>query len=318
MPSLNQGAFIEEAILSVLTQNVNAELIIIDGGSNDQTGEILKKYSSQVSYWRSEKDHGQSDAINKGLRQATGGIVTWLNSDDTYEPEALKKVQTFFSTHPDIDLLHGRSVLFGNKKELVVGPAGTLERWEYLPYMRFPQPSSFFRRSALDKILPVNVSLHYAMDHELVVKGVLQGLPFQGNKEIFSRYRLHTRSKSMNEMLFMKEWSTVFAGVLLSAAENSLYERFCDLGLHDAKLVTRYPATTRLSDKEITRAYLEHLHLRFHGAYRQCNLEAMVSISAEISRLDPSYAHQRQYQKYITRTKFIPKWIFDMVRKVNR
>lgn len=96
-PSFNQGEFIEETIRSVLLQNYpNLEYIIIDGGSTDDTVAIIKKYEKYISYWISEKDKGQSEAINKGLKIATGEIFNWLNSDDYYAPGTLKNRRIVF------------------------------------------------------------------------------------------------------------------------------------------------------------------------------------------------------------------------------
>src|SRR5687767_12795196 len=91
-PSYNQGIFLEETLRSILLQNYpNLELIVIDGGSNDNSVEIIKKYEPWITYWITEKDRGQSDAINKGIRRTTGEILTWINSDDLLTPGSLKK-----------------------------------------------------------------------------------------------------------------------------------------------------------------------------------------------------------------------------------
>jgi glycosyltransferase involved in cell wall biosynthesis len=107
-PSFNQGQYIEETILSVLSQNYpNLEYIIIDGGSTDDTVEIIKKYESRITYWVSEPDRGQSHAINKGLQKCTGEIFNWLNSDDWYMPGALFDVANAFRINSRAQFVSG-------------------------------------------------------------------------------------------------------------------------------------------------------------------------------------------------------------------
>src|SRR5580700_341038 len=111
-PSYNQGQFIEETILSILNQNYpNLEYLIIDGKSTDSTIEIIKKYEQKIFYWVSEKDSGQSEAINKGFQKATGEIVCWLNSDDILMPNALNEVAAQFIKNKELILLNGQTVL---------------------------------------------------------------------------------------------------------------------------------------------------------------------------------------------------------------
>lgn len=102
MPSFNQAAYIDEAINSVLSQDYpDKELIVIDGGSTDGSVEVIQKYSQQLAYWVSEPDTGQSDAINKGFRKATGQLLTWSNSDDILLPGTLSLVSKVAQSIPD-------------------------------------------------------------------------------------------------------------------------------------------------------------------------------------------------------------------------
>ncbi|HCK65102.1 MAG TPA: glycosyltransferase, partial [Anaerolineae bacterium] len=102
-PSYNQAKYLEQTIQSVLNQNYSEiEYILIDGGSNDGSINIIKKYQDKFAFWISEKDNGQADAINKGFAKATGDIVAWLNSDDYYLPETIAKVVKVFEANPDV------------------------------------------------------------------------------------------------------------------------------------------------------------------------------------------------------------------------
>src|ERR1044071_1227981 len=115
IPSYNQGQFLEETILSVIDQKYpNLEILVVDGGSKDNSVDIIKKYKQHITWWVSEKDKGQSDAINKGFAKVTGDIATWLCSDDLYTVGTLKRVAEVFSTLPDdVGVVYGSAILFG-------------------------------------------------------------------------------------------------------------------------------------------------------------------------------------------------------------
>ncbi len=170
-PSFNQVQFIEDTIVSVLNQNYpNLEYIIIDGGSIDGSVNVIKKYENELSYWVSEKDEGQSNAINKGFNIATGDIIAWINSDDTYEPNVFSFVAEFFSSHPEVDFIYGDTKWIDKNGDLL-----WLKREIKFDYtmgcligfgLIITQPASFWRSSVLQKIGTLNEQLTFNMDGE--------------------------------------------------------------------------------------------------------------------------------------------------------
>lgn len=173
-PSFNQGKFLERTILSVLEQNYpNLEYIIIDGGSTDNSLEIIKKYKARLKFWVSEPDRGQSHAINKGFAHATGEIYGWLNSDDRYYPHALEAIADAFLANPAADVVVGAGDMVdeerGWKKTIAPFPVsvkslyGAVDRY-------FAQPSCFFSRRAWNDCGPLDENLHLAMDLDLWLK----------------------------------------------------------------------------------------------------------------------------------------------------
>src|SRR3989339_325296 len=174
-PSYNQGEFIEDTIKSVLNQSYkNIEYIIIDGGSTDNTLDIIKKYAEKYPkqiQWVSEKDHGQSNAINKGLKRTTGDIVAWLNSDDIYNPQAVKKIVSFFKTNSDIFFVHGQGYhVDRNGKYIENYPSKECGYVELQPTCPICQPTAFWRCEILDKIGYLDEDLNYAMDYDYWIR----------------------------------------------------------------------------------------------------------------------------------------------------
>lgn len=174
-PTYNQGDFIEKSILSVLNQNYpNLEYIIIDGGSTDNTIEILKKYSNNISYWISEPDLGQSDAINKGTKIATGDIINWLNSDDYLVTNALHYINSSFKLNK-INVLAGNSKLISisnstNTEVLFKTFINSNNILSTITNTSFNQPGTFFKREVFQLLMPVETDFYYNMDLLLWLK----------------------------------------------------------------------------------------------------------------------------------------------------
>lgn len=217
-PSYNQGHFIEETICSVLDQGYpHLEYIIMDGGSKDNTVEVIKKYEQHITYWESVRDKGQSEAINKGYRRATGDVINWLNSDDYYEPGALHKVGEAFA-NPATNVYCGTSRIFGNEEYFSAGTdvyADNLEKT--IGWARIDQPETFFRKSCFDKMGGyLDEQFHYTMDKELWIRYLLQyGLDgLIKTNERLAHFRIHGDSKTNNfQEKFKKETLALYHAI---------------------------------------------------------------------------------------------------------
>ena len=177
-PSYNQAQFIEETIRSVLLQGYpDLEYIIMDGGSTDGSVEIIRKYEPWLAYWVSEKDKGQSEAINKGFARTSGSFIAWLNSDDTYKPGGLARAVDVLMHHPDVDFVHGDCDIVDG-----AGMAVYTLRAEDITFARLmsrrggiSQATVLMRRDTWGKVGPLDESLHYTMDFEYWARILSQG-----------------------------------------------------------------------------------------------------------------------------------------------
>ena len=198
-PSLNQAAFIEATIRSVLDQNYPAlDYIVIDGGSKDGTSEILRRYSSRLR-WVSEPDRGQADAINKGLRMAEGDILAYLNSDDLYLPGTLTRVAGYLAAHPEAGWVYGDCRLIdeaGNAIGRLRAPAFDLNRM-ILRGAYIPQPAAFWRRSAAAAVGEFDVTLRYSMDYDFFIR-LGQRAPGHRLDAELACFRLQPASKTIS------------------------------------------------------------------------------------------------------------------------
>jgi len=202
-PSYNQGKFIGRTIDSILNQSYkNIEYIVMDGGSTDETVRILKKYSNKI-IWKSKKDNGQSEAINKGLKMASGEIVAFLNSDDTYEPEAIAKVVNFFQNNPKIKWVYGKCRIVDEndieiRKPITLYKNFLLKKYNYrilLTENYISQPATFWRKNLHDEIGYLNEREHYTMDYEFWLR---IGKKYKAGviNDYLANFRMYSSSKS--------------------------------------------------------------------------------------------------------------------------
>ncbi|MDB5088619.1 MAG: hypothetical protein JWR09_2613 [Mucilaginibacter sp.] len=200
-PSYNQGQFLEETILSVTGQNYPAlEYIIMDGGSTDNSLDIIKKYESRLAYWASEKDGGQAAAINSGFEKATGDILLWLNSDDMLMPNVLGYIADMVKNFGDClffgDCLHFRKQSGGPLDAWGSELSNAVENIDLATFDYIIQPSSFWTRSVWEKAGPLDEKMHYGFDWEWFLRCRDNGIEFKYTDKCMSLYRYHTGHKS--------------------------------------------------------------------------------------------------------------------------
>lgn len=200
-PTYNQGQYIEETILSIINQNYpNLEYIIIDGGSTDNTIEIIKKYEKYLTYWESKPDNGQAHAINKGLKLATGDIFQWINSDDYLEKGVLLKIGKAF-LDGNGDIVAGKTVYFnGSRFEEPVQQANlsakSLLNWD--KGVQFVQPGVWLKRQLIIDCGGIDEHFHYAFDWDLLIRYLCKKTNIKYIDEILVYFRLHDNSKTVS------------------------------------------------------------------------------------------------------------------------
>ena len=243
-PTLNQRAYIEATIDSVLAQDYpGLEYLIIDGGSTDGTLEVLASYGKHLS-WISEADTGQAAAINKGWQRSNGEIVAWLNSDDLYLPGAIQQVGTFFSTHPEVDVLYGDCEMIDESGRFLRNYL--TKPFDLLEFVRktenyLPQPATFIRRHVLQNCGLLDEGLVYTMDFDYWLRVGLKH-SFAYLNLPFAQLRVHATAKSITGLgrlagelvqVFQRFFSTENLPPTLKNVEReamaNMYHRACGL-----------------------------------------------------------------------------------------
>lgn len=209
-PSYNQGKFIERTILSVLNQTYkNIEYIIIDGGSTDETMAVVDRYRDRIDIVVHEKDKGQSDAINKGFKLATGDLVGWINSDDILYPDCVENIVSLVNKNPDgciyypsaIDLIDANDNVTGSIKKYITGKS-TLIQKDY----DLIQQGSFYRTETVRKVNFLDEKRHYCMDLDLWLKLLDHGKIYYYDKASLAAFRMWEDSKtSTGGLKFFKD-----------------------------------------------------------------------------------------------------------------
>lgn len=212
-PSFNQGVFLEETILSVLKQGYpNLEYIILDGGSKDNSVEIIEKYQSHLAFWRSHPDDGQAAALREGFENATGEILNWLNSDDLLAPGALRTVAgAYLEYGPDVVVAGGCRVIGATQQPVEHWPSFQTEfnvpepmpiremldmTMHWFPGEFFYQPEVFFPASAYRQVGGIDATIFYTMDYDLWMRLALAGLRVVVVPETLAEYREHPGQKT--------------------------------------------------------------------------------------------------------------------------
>ena len=227
-PSYNQAAFLERTIRSILDQNYpNLEYIIIDGGSTDGSVDIIKRYSSQLTFWESVPDRGQSNAINKGLQRATGDWICWQNSDDVFYSGAFEVLAEAVQKNPNLDLVIGDVKLINEMDDVIRPMRYVRPTYKSLlaEGMVLTNQAAFWRNSIHKEIGWLDESLHYGFDYEWFLRVLRFTNASYHISEFLGALRFHSETKtSLNQDKFKMEYSKILEGRVLCNFDKCFYK----------------------------------------------------------------------------------------------
>jgi glycosyltransferase involved in cell wall biosynthesis len=198
-PSYNQGHYLTHTIHSILSQDYpRLEYIIVDGGSSDNSVEVIQQYADRLAWWVSEPDQGHADALNKGFAHATGQVLAWLNSDDTYQPGAIRAAVEFLVAHPEVSMVYSDANLVDEQgKYLGRFPAQQTDYARMLSgFVHIPQATTFFWSHLWQQVGPLDLTLKYAFDYDLWVR-LAKIAPLVYIPQVWANFRLHEAGKTV-------------------------------------------------------------------------------------------------------------------------
>jgi glycosyltransferase involved in cell wall biosynthesis len=269
-PSYNQARYVEQTIRSVLDQDYpNIEYLVIDGGSTDGSVEIIRRYAYRLTYWVSEPDTGQADAINKGWSRCQGEILAFLNSDDYYLPGAISTIVEAFRVNPAAGIVYGQVQWVTERGNPVQASSVHVDAQQMLDRFESPpQPATFVRRGVLDKVGLLDPSLHFTMDFDFYLRA-LANFEWISLSTVLTCMRLHVESKSVSAL-------AGFAPEVLAIARKVL--------AHPAA----YPRCKVRPDVLLAGAHLSAARFLYVGG----TYGAAVTHLAESVRLSPMYRRE--------------------------
>lgn len=274
-PSYNQGQYIEETILSVIGQNYpNLEYIIIDGGSTDNSVEIIKKYEKHLAYWVSEPDGGMYEAIQKGFAKSTGEIMAWINSDDMLHPKGLFSISEIFYNFPEVKWIHAALTGFDEQGRTIgIGTAINWSKYKfYLDHFGgIQQENSVWRRSLWEQVgACMDLTYKYAGDYELWSRFFRHSQPLRADI-LFGGFRI--RREGQLSKIYQKEY-------LKESAEIIARER----KLLDKKTKKKY-------------TYLRYL-FKIHNKLRKVSIHLLEKKIENLIEASPTIIFNHKLQKF--------------------
>lgn len=200
IPSLNQGRFLDQALASIFSQGVPVEVMLADAGSTDNTRDVIAKWQDKLAWWCSERDDGQSMAINKALAQGSAPYVCWLNADDTYLPDGLSRLLKCLEGDASIPAAYGR-VWNTDEHGVRTSPywTGRFSEWRLAQHCFISQPGTLMRRTVWEGVKGVDESLHLAMDYDLWWKILRRYGPLAYVREFVATNREHGMTKTASQ-----------------------------------------------------------------------------------------------------------------------